>query len=153
MAISSRRAKAPYNDKEMVIAMEKGDGKRHILLVDDDVDFVFQLKAQLEAAGYGIAVAHTAKAAMERLAERQPDLCILDLMMEKPDVGFTLCYRIKKKDASILVIMVTSVTSETNIDFDASTKEERSWIKADALLDKPVRFEQLQREIARLLKG
>jgi CheY-like chemotaxis protein len=64
-----------------------------------------------------------------------------------------LCYRIKKQDPTIPVIMVTSVTSETGLDFDATTKEERSWIKADALLDKPVRFEQLQREMNRLLKG
>lgn len=152
MEINTQRAKAPYSEKEMVIVMDKGEGKRNILLVDDDEDFVFQLKAQLEASGYNVSVAHTAKAAMERLAERRPDLCILDLMMEKPDVGFTLCYRIKKKDEAIPVIMVTSVTSETSIDFDATTKEERSWIKADALLDKPVRFEQLQREIARLLR-
>lgn len=133
--------------------MEKVNGKRSILLVDDDQDFVFQLRSQLEAAGYTVTVANTAKDAVERLSEMRPDMAIVDLMMEKPDVGFTLCYRIKKKDASIPVIMVTSVTSETGLDFDASTKEERSWIKADALLDKPVRFEQLQREMNRLLKG
>jgi len=35
--------------------------------------------------------------------------------------------------------------------FDASTKEERSWIKADLFLSKPIRHEQLLREIKRLL--
>ena len=48
---------------------------------------------------------------------------------------------------------VTGVASETGIDFDASTKEERSWIKADVVLDKPIRFEQLEREIHRLVHG
>ncbi len=38
------------------------------------------------------------------------------------------------------------------MDFDAATDEERSWIKADAMLAKPIRFEQLKREIDRLLK-
>ena len=41
------------------------------------------------------------------------------------------------------VILVTAVASETGLDFDAATAEERGWIKADAVLDKPVRFEQL----------
>ena len=30
---------------------------------------------------------------------------------------------------------------------------ERAWIKADAMLSKPVRFEQLRRELERLLPG
>jgi CheY-like chemotaxis protein len=133
--------------------METPANKKTILMVDDDVDFVFQLKAQLEAAGFTTLVAHTAKQALDHLSAVRPDLAVLDLMMEKPDVGFTLCYRIKKQDPTIPVIMVTSVTSETKLEFDASTREERSWIKADVLLPKPIRFEQLQREIARLLKG
>jgi CheY-like chemotaxis protein len=133
--------------------METAKAKQTILMVDDDEDFVFQLRAQLETAGFSVLVAHNATDAVTHLAKTRPDLAILDLMMEKPDVGFMLCYRIKKQDPTIPVIMVTSVTSETGLDFDATTKEERSWIKADALLDKPVRFEQLQREMNRLLKG
>jgi CheY-like chemotaxis protein len=136
----------------MVKTMEQTDRKRRILLVDDDKDFLFQLRAQFEAAGYEVLVAHDGKKAVEILAATRPDVAVLDLMMEKADMGFTLCYKIKKKDPTIPVIMVTSVTRETGIDFDATTKEERSWIKADALLDKPVRFEQLQQTIARLMK-
>ena len=48
--------------------------------------------------------------------------------------------------------MVTGVASETGIAFAATTAEERRWIKADARVDKPIRFEQLLREIRRLLK-
>ena len=43
--------------------------------------------------------------------------------------------------------MVSSVTSRSGLEFDAITDGERAWIKADAFLAKPVRFEQLQREI------
>ncbi len=127
--------------------------KKTILLVDDDTDFLFQLKAQFGAAGFNVLTASTGKDAVAVLAQTRPDLCVLDLMMERADMGFTLCYKIKKKDPTIPVIMVTSVTRETGLDFSATTEEERSWIKADALLDKPVRFEQLQREVSRLLKG
>lgn len=132
--------------------MAENNESKTILLVDDDEDFVFLQKSQFEAAGYNVMTAHNASDAVAALQKTRPDIALLDLMMEKPDVGFTLCYRIKKMDASIPVIMITSVASETGLDFDAATNEERAWIKADVLLRKPVRFEQLEREIKRLVK-
>ena len=84
------------------------------------------------------------------LARQRPDLAVIDVMMESPDAGFTLCHHIRKLDPAIPVILVTSVNSETGLDFTLSTDEQRSWIKADALLSKPIRFEQLQREIDRV---
>ena len=45
------------------------------------------------------------------------------------------------------------MVGDTGVDFDLATRDERSWVQADAVLDKPVRFEQLQREIKRLLKA
>ena len=123
-----------------------------ILVVDDDVDFLALIRAQLESVGYDVQTVETASAAREFLAQRRPDLVLTDLMMEEPDAGFSLCYYIKKHDASIPVVIVTSVTGTTGLSFDAETPEERAWIKADALLAKPVRFEQLDREMQRLMK-
>jgi CheY-like chemotaxis protein len=82
----------------------------------------------------------------------RPDLAVVDLMMEDMDGGFVLCHRIKKLDPKIPVIMVTAVSSETGIEFDLASEKGKSWFKADALLTKPARFEQLKREIERLLK-
>jgi len=122
-----------------------------VLLVDDDEDFLLQHKTLLEAAGWNVVSAVGAKQAEEILKTQKPDLAVIDLMMETADAGFTLCYHLRKKDPSIPVIMVTSVNNETGMDFDASTESERSWIKADAFLAKPIRFEQLKAEIDRLL--
>jgi len=72
---------------------------------------------------------------------------VLDLMMEHMDAGFNLAYRIKKMDKSIPVILVTAVESETGMGFGTG-----GWLKADAVLAKPVRFEQLKREIDRLMR-
>lgn len=123
-----------------------------ILVVDDDVDYLAVQKVQLESVGYKVITAEGQRKAEEALAAFRPDVAIVDLMMEDMDGGFALCYHIKKKDSTIPVILVTAVTSETGLEFDAATKEERSWLKADAVLSKPVRLEQLQREIHRLLK-
>ncbi len=126
--------------------------QKTVLLVDDDPDFRFQQKAQLEARGYRVLEASGYGQALQLLNQHTPDIALVDLMMEQLDAGFTLCYRIKKKNAAIPVVMITSVASETGLEFDAATEEERSWVKADALLTKPVRFEQLEREMKRLLK-
>jgi CheY-like chemotaxis protein len=122
-----------------------------ILVVDDDPDFLLQQQMQLEAAGYRVLVADGQAKAEELIAANVPDLAILDLMMENFDAGFVLSHRIKKLHPGTPVILVTAVTSETGIAFDAATQEERSWIKADALLAKPIRFEELRREIDRLI--
>jgi len=124
-----------------------------VLLVDDDIDYLTQMRMRLESAQYRVLTADTEKEAEEILAGTRPDVAVLDLMMENMDAGFVLCHRIKKMDAKIPVILVTAVSSETGLDFEAATPGEKAWMKADVLLTKPVRFEQLQREIDRLLKA
>lgn len=122
-----------------------------VLLVDDDVDFLDQQTTLLRAAGYTVITAPSQAKAEEALKTARVDLAIVDLMLENMDGGFALCYHIKKIDPAIPVILVSAVTSETGMDFDAATAEERSWVKADAFLVKPLRFEQLVAQMDRLL--
>lgn len=122
-----------------------------ILLVDDDIDFITQQELQLQAVGYEIITANGVQEAMDLLKDQKADLAVVDLMMQHMDDGFVLSHRIKTAYPSMPVIILTGVASETGMEFDTSTQEERSWIKADALLTKPVRFEQLRGEIDRLL--
>ncbi len=127
------------------------DTRTKILLVDDDEDFLFQHRIQLENAGFEVATASTRGEAETRASEFHPDIAILDLMMEHHDDGFVLSHRLKRQFPGLPIILVTAVTSETGLVFDPATAEERAWVGADALLAKPIRFEQLQREIDRLL--
>ena len=122
-----------------------------ILLIDDDYDFRLQNRLQLEAKGYSVLEGESAGVARELLGKEQPDLIVVDLMMEEEDSGFALCYFIKQRWPNLPIIMVTGVAAEAGIQFEAATSEERAWIKADALMAKPVRFEQLLAEIERLL--
>jgi DNA-binding response OmpR family regulator len=125
--------------------------KVKILLVDDDEDFLFQHRIQLENAGFEVRTATTRGQAEEAIASYTPDLAILDLMMEQHDDGFVLSHHLKRAFPGLPVIMVTAVTSETGLVFDPASAAERAWVGADALLAKPIRFEQLKREIERLL--
>jgi CheY-like chemotaxis protein len=128
------------------------EAKRTALVVDDDEDFRLQMKLQLEAAGFEVSAVQGETEAEALLATLRPDLAVVDLMMEHQDGGFALSYQMKKRYPDMPVIMVTGVTSETRLSFDLLTPEQRSWVKVDAILAKPVRFEQLRREIDRLVK-
>ena len=124
-----------------------------ILIVDDDDDFRFLLGDYLKMEGYNVLAADSVKMANEIMAVSNYDLAIVDLVMEDTDSGFVLSYHIKKKNPDMPVILVTAAPSEARLQFDTSSKEERSWIKADVILEKPIRFEQLDREIKRFLQN
>ena len=127
--------------------------KKRILIVDDDVDVIERLSIELESAGFEVVTAGGEEAAEELLMALRPDLAIVDLMMENLDSGFVLSHRIKQLYPEMPVIILTGVAAETRLDFDITTGDEQTWIKADAWIAKPVRSEQLRGEIARLLKS
>jgi two-component system, OmpR family, response regulator ChvI len=123
-----------------------------VLIVDDDLDALEYEQIVLEQAGFKVVRAESRREAEEWIAGEHPDIAVVDLMMETPDAGFVLCYHIKKRYPETPIIMLTCVEAETGVEFDAATREERSWVKADALLKKPVRQEQLVSEVNRLLE-
>jgi len=124
--------------------------KKTILLVDDDSDVIDQLSLMLRGS-YELVTALGRGEAEEMLMTVRPDLAVIDLMMEEMDAGFVLCHELKKMYPGTPVIIHTAVTATTGISFPAGTAEERSWLKADAFLDKPVRAEQLKAQIRQLL--
>lgn len=114
--------------------------KRKILLVDDDLDILEQNKILIESKGYEVITANSAKEGWDVFWKTKPDAAVVDLIMEEHDSGFILCYRIKKDEhgKNIPVFILTSATYETGFKFSASTSEEKEWIKADAIINKPV---------------
>jgi len=126
--------------------------QKTILVADDDEDFRTQLSLELGAAGFRVLAAGSEKEAVALLESSRPDMAILDVMMENMDSGLILSHKVKRRYPDVPVILVTNVVGDTGVYIDLSTRDERSWVQADAVLDKPVRFEQLQREIKRLLK-
>jgi DNA-binding response OmpR family regulator len=126
--------------------------QKTILLVDDDMDYLFQTKFQLERFGFKVISAESQREAEELIKTFKPDLAILDLMMENEDSGFILCYKLKRKYPEVPIILATAVSSETGMLFGISSEEEKRWIRADLYLEKGIRPEQLQGEIFKLLK-
>ena len=125
--------------------------KKKILVVEDDIDQLDHLALLLKADGYEVITAQGQVEGEEAILTAIPDLAILDLMMENMDSGFVLCHQIKHLYPDTPVILLTAVRSETGVDFSPKSKAAASWIKADMLLDKPIRPEQLRVEVRRLM--
>jgi DNA-binding response OmpR family regulator len=70
-------------------------GKQKILVVDDDVDLCDSLKVILEHTGYDMLTAANRSEGMEKIRTQQPDLIILDVMMETWQDGFEMSRDLK----------------------------------------------------------
>lgn len=125
--------------------------KRTVLIVDDDIDSMTQLTMHMTKMGFTVISADNQKEGEALINANKPDIAIFDLMMDNKDSGFILSYKLKKKYPDVPVIIATAVTSETGMLFGLNTPEEKKWIKADLYLEKGLRYDQLEIEIAKLL--
>ena len=110
--------------------------KKKILIVDDDMDYLFQMRLKVEQMGFETITAESQAEAEKIILEIKPDLCILDLMMESDDSGFILSYKIKRKYPDVPVIIVTAYD-------EPASRECAKKYGAVAFLRKPVDSEAL----------
>ena len=87
--------------------MEK---KTHILVVDDAQYVTKLVERTLQDAGFDVTVANDGNSALAILAEREPDLVLLDIRMPGLD-GFQVLERIRKS-SDVPVLMLTAVSEE-----------------------------------------
>lgn len=81
-----------------------------ILLIDDDRRLAEMVGRYLGQAGFSVQVQGTARAGLEALAERTPDLILLDLMLPDGD-GLDVCRQIRQRGglaARVPILMLTA---------------------------------------------
>ena len=78
----------------------------HILLVDDEEDFVEMLGLRLKEAGETVLTAHSGSRCLEILEETDVDVIILDVKMPGMD-GIETLTEVKKRHPLTEVIMLT----------------------------------------------
>lgn len=125
---------------------------RRALIADPDVPFVRSLKTFLEALGFEVRSAGSAEEAEQMALESPPDLLITEILLEHPDSGFILAHRLRRRVPAVRIVIVSNVSFRTGLHFDLSDSESRAWIEADGILDKDIRFEQLEFVLTRLFK-
>jgi len=127
--------------------------KTKILLVDNDVDFVDLNRAVLENNGYEVVTAFSAREGVDKVKVEQPDLIVLDLMMEKHDAGFSFAKQIKADPLhkNTPILMMTSVAEVTGFGF--SQELDGYWMKTDDYAAKPIMPEELLKRVQKLLES
>jgi CheY-like chemotaxis protein len=114
-----------------------------ILVVDDEFGVVEVLTAALEDEGYRVVSAANGRHGLERLAENQPDLVILDFMMPILDgPGMARAMKANPAYASIPIVMTSAVAE--------SSMRER-FEDYQAFLRKPFRADALIRLVRSIL--
>jgi len=103
--------------------------KMKLMIVDDEVDLLAELKPLMERSGYQVVSAVNGKQALELIPIEQPDLIILDMLMPQLD-GRDVLRRLRQEGNWTPVILLTKVN--TTVERVLSLQE-----GADDYLNKP----------------
>lgn len=105
------------------------------------------LSTRLTKRGYQVATASDGNKALETAKNQRFDVVLLDVMMPGKS-GWEVARALKQDPATqdVKIVMVSAIGEKTN-EITAPI------YGADAHVDKPFEFEQLERVIARLLLG
>jgi DNA-binding response OmpR family regulator len=113
------------------------DGKHVILIVDDDQDVLDSLRILLEKNDYIVVEATTAEEGIVVYKREEPDLIIVDLMMEEVDAGNVLVKELKASGSTTPKYMLSSVGDSL------SEATPYSDLGLDGVFQKPIDFNSL----------
>jgi DNA-binding response OmpR family regulator len=119
--------------------------RRRILLVEDDPKTRDTIALYLQREGYEVATAADGVEALTRVADREPHLVVLDLMLPRLD-GLAVCRSLRESGReNVAIIMVTALSTEddklTGLD-----------LGADDYLTKPFSPRELMARIRAVLR-
>jgi DNA-binding response OmpR family regulator len=126
--------------------IQKDNGVKRILLVDDEFDISLVMKLVLEENGFKVDSFTNAFEALENFSTGLYDLAILDVKMPEMD-GFSLYEKIKKLDDKVIICFLTA-TDDAHYEI---LKKNYPNINANCVIHKPVDNESLLRQINSIL--
>jgi CheY-like chemotaxis protein len=126
-----------------------------ILVIDDDADLAAALTVLLEGKGHQVHTADSGEIGLRRVKETNPDLIILDVMMDRYTEGFRVAQRLRDtaEDSEyaayrgVPILVMTAVHRTTSFRFGPNETS----LPVDAFLEKPVSADQLVATVAQLL--
>ena len=114
---------------------------KRVLIVDDEPNIVISLEFLMRQSGYEIRVARDGREAETALAEFQPDLVLLDVMLPHKS-GFELCQTIRENPdwKSLKIVLLTAKGREMDITKGLS-------LGADDYVSKPFSTKELVEKV------
>jgi CheY-like chemotaxis protein len=128
-----------------------------ILIIDDDPDLVEVIRLTLETEGYQVFSAAGGEEGLEKVKEINPDLIILDVMMDYTTEGFHVSLQLRSPDpnseyapySKIPILMLTALHSTTPLRFTP----EDDYLPVDDFVEKPLEPGALVEKVEKLLAG
>lgn len=120
-----------------------------ILIVDDDPDFFNATRIVLEKEGHTTISANNGSRGYECAKETQPDLIILDVMMDSVLDGVSMSQQVHD-DEAIRDIPILMVTSIANTDYAELFPTDDN-IHIRAFMSKPIDPSKLIKQVNKLL--
>ena len=118
--------------------------KCHILVVDDEPNVLLTYRLILQQQGYDVSAALTSDEARKLLVEKQIDLLLCDLSLERQENGFDVIEFARKKSPMTAPVLLTGyATPEAN--------EHAQQLEIPVLF-KPIDINELLETISVLLK-
>lgn len=118
-----------------------------IIIIDDDPDILDASTLVLNSKGYETITASNPEDGFKMVKDNNPDLIILDVMMNEPDDGFFLAQKFRKDKIKTPIIMYTSISKATGMDFGKS-----ELVPVDEYVEKPISPDELIEKVEKLLK-
>jgi CheY-like chemotaxis protein len=127
--------------------MADGQSSRHVLVIDDAEEVVELFRDIIEGMGHRFSGTTFAPDDLSEVTKAEPDLVILDLVMNGEKVGWTLVQkmRMSRETQNIPVLVCTAVTD------DIREQEGRLTSQAVHVLAKPFAIDQLELAITKAL--
>lgn len=117
-----------------------------IAIIDDDSDILETSSLVLTSKGHEVITANNPDDGYKIVKENSPDLIILDVMMVEPDDGFFLAQKFRKNNITTPIIMYTSVSKSTGIDYGVN-----EMVPVNEYVEKPISPAQLIEKVEKLL--
>lgn len=127
-----------------------------ILIIDDDEDFRISIRTLLTSRNYTVVEAETAQSGLEKIKSENPNLIILDIMMETIDAGYSLNQMVKFQEQfgeyrQIPILMVSSIQQDPWSRFPLADGQV-DMILPDHYMAKPVDIPKFLELVNRLLQ-
>jgi len=118
-----------------------------VLIIDDDDDVVFTMRLPLEAHGYLVFRATNRQEGLQKVKEVEPNIILLDVMMDSMTAGFEVCRTIRNPDPAseyaayreIPIVMITAIHATASLRF----APDKAQLPVDAFVEKPIEPEML----------
>jgi two-component system, OmpR family, response regulator ChvI len=123
-------------------SLSRQEGKKKILVVDNEPDMTRMLKMALEPVGFMVDTFNDPVLALKGFKPNLYDLVILDIMMPRMN-GFQLYEQLKKMDLGVKICFLTA-SSETYRD---QLKEKHCELHKDLFLEMPLPIKEIIAEI------